>query len=157
MNIYVWSLIFAFTCISGCTEQRRADELLTRASTSEFGDGAYRCSDTIKVAAKAGVDYKDVVDRTMRRDASALHTLFWLTADAGFDAASSEGHAAVLGNVLRYVGDDTFGTALNTESEPTRKTVLDALRYDFGVEANILTEELLAQWYPLTFARSAGR
>jgi len=134
----------------------RADELIARASVSEFGDATYGCSDTIYVAAKAGVDYKRAVDRTMRRDAKSLHTLFWLTLHAGFDAASSEGNAAVLGNLLRYVGDETFGQALSSEPESARIAVLDMIRYDFGIGED-LKEQLLIEWYPLTFTPHAHK
>lgn len=157
MRFCVCSLLLGVLCLTGCTSApHRADELIARVSTSEFGDTAYGCSDTIAVAANAGVDYKEAVDRAMRRDAKSLHTLFWLTANAGFDAASAEGNAGVLGDLLRYLGDGTFGTALSLESEPTRKAVLDTLRYDFGVDAG-LKEEWLIEWYPLTFQPVAGR
>ena len=128
-----------------------ADRLIANASASEFGDGGYGCSDTIEVAASKGVDYRREVDRAMRGDGASLHELFWLTSHAGFDGASSEGNAAVLGNLLRYLGDGTFGSALSTEPTETRKSVQDELRYDFALEEGGGKDAWLFEWYPLTF------
>ena len=137
--------------LAGCAARHPpAEALIARASEAEFGDGEYGCSETIDVAAKAGIDYVATVDRAMKRDRQALHTLFWLTAHAGFDAASSEGNSAVLGNPLRDLGDRTFGSVLSTEPPATRSAVLDMLRYDFGVDAG-LKETWLTGWYPRTF------
>lgn len=157
IHLLIRSLLIAVLCLTGCaSKQQGANELIAQASSSEFGDSAYGCFDTIEVAAKAGVDYKKTVDRAMRRDEKSLHTLFGLTANAGFDAASSEGNAAVLGSLLRYLGDGTFGTALSAEVESNRNAVLDELRYDFGV-GNGVKEEWLIEWYPITFGQSANK
>ena len=131
-----------------------ADRLIANAAASDFGDSRYGCADTIQVAARKGVDYRRVVDGAMRRDAGSLREIFWLTAHAGFDAASSEGNAAVLGNLLRYLGDGTFGSALSTEPIETRKAVQDELRYDFGLEESGGKDAWLVEWYPLTFGPS---
>lgn len=131
-----------------------ADRLIANASASEFGDSGYGCVDTIAVAASKGVDYRRVVDGAMRRDPGSLRELFWLTAHAGFDGASSEGNAAVLGNLLRYLGDGTFGSALSTEPAEIRKAVQDELRYDFGLEESGGKDAWLVEWYPLTFGSS---
>ena len=157
MSFRICSFFFTFVCIAGCvSEPYRARDHLARMSTPKSGEGVYGCSDTIAVAGASGVDYQHVVDRAMRRDEKALRSLFWLTSHAGFDAASSEGHAAVLGNILRSIGDGSFGVVLSTESESTREAVLDGLRYDFGVESGALTDELLSAWYPRTFTSRAA-
>jgi hypothetical protein len=152
MSLRNFFLLLGLLCIAGCTsEPRRAEALIARASTSEFGVGTYGCADTIEAAAKAGVDYERAVDGAMQRKEKSLHTLFWLTSNAGFDGAESEGHAAVLGTVLRYVGDGTFGAALSAEPVSTREAVQDDLRYDFGGGKGG-KEDWLIEWYPLTFA-----
>lgn len=145
-------IILCLSALNGCSsEAMTADRLIANASASEFGDGGYGCSDTIEVAASKGVDYRREVDRAMRGDGASLHELFWLTSHAGFDGASSEGNAAVLGNLLRYLGDGTFGSALSTEPTETRKSVQDELRYDFALEEGGGKDAWLFEWYPLTF------
>jgi hypothetical protein len=158
MSARMCSFVIVFSIIAGCSSQSQpADALIARASNSEFGNGAYGCADTISVAAQAGVDYKCAVDGAARGNLRSLHTLFWLSANAGFDAASSEGNAAVLGNVLRYVGDGTFGPALTREPPATRQAVQDDLRYDFGVGEDGVKESWLTEWYPLTFEKQAKK
>ena len=128
-----------------------AEALLGHVSEVEFGSAGYACEDTVAVARTAGVDYQAALDSCLRRDRNALHTLFRLTVDAGFDAASSQGHAAVLGHLLRRLGDDFFGNALAAEPPATRQAVRDALHYDFGVGEGV-KEDWMLQWYHHTFA-----
>lgn len=129
-----------------------ASRVLIHASNTEFGSAGYACDDTVEVARLAGVDYNAVVEGCLQRNPRDLHTLFWLTANAGFDAASSQGHAAVLGFLLRHVGDGFFGPLLAREDPAVRTAVLNGLYYDFGEDA---TERLMAAWYPVTFGPPA--
>jgi hypothetical protein len=119
------------------------------ASAREFGSAAYGCQDTIAVAARVGVDYKKVVDLCLARDKRGMHLLFWLTANAGFDAASAEGHATVLGEVLRRVGDAFFAKCLRAEKPGVGKAVREMLLYDVGYERRELRK------YPKTFPRGS--
>ena len=145
-------IILCMSALNGCSsDAMTADRLIANASASEFGDASYGCSDTVEVAASKGVDYRRVVDGAMRRDGASLHKLFWLTSHAGFDGASSEGNAAVLGNLLRYLGDGTLGSALSTEPSEIRKAVQDELRYDFALEEGGGKDAWLFESYPLTF------
>jgi len=113
-------------------------------------DPIYGCEDTIAVALKAGVDYRAVVDGCFRRDPKAVHTLFWLTVHAGFDAASSEGHAGVLGNVLRRTGDAFFGRCLAAEPADWRQAVQEGLIFAMGREDDDDWTERLRKTYPQT-------
>lgn len=127
--------------------------LLEHASDAEFGATGYACEDTVTLARAAGVDYHATVGGCLRRERSAIHTLFRLTVDAGFDAASSQGHAAVLGRLLRRLGDDFFGRALAAEPSATRQAVRGDLYYDFGVGEGV-RESWMLEWYPRTFTDS---
>lgn len=105
----------------------------------------------IEVARRAGVDYLVLTRRCLDRDRDAMHTLFLLTHDAGFDAAAAEGHAEVLGKLLRHLGDDFFGRALNREEPTVRRAVLEQLRYDAGEDTD---DAYFAYLYPITAGRS---
>lgn len=117
------------------------------------------CDDSaIEVAKKAGYDYVDVVKGCLVKNNESMHTLFWLTEHAGFDAASSEGNSGVLGALLNQLGDDFFGSCLTKESKEIQGTVRSMLLYDFGytdydsVETNAELKKLHEK-YPKTFPR----
>ena len=123
-----------------------------RGSTAARDNPALGCADTIAVAREAGADYLQVVDGCLRREHRSLHRLFWLTRHAGFDAASGQGNAAILGTVLRRTGDDFFGGQLASEPPDVRREVHDSLLYDFGWGNTDITLSGLKGWYPKTFA-----
>ncbi|MEX2213885.1 MAG: hypothetical protein WD768_07145 [Phycisphaeraceae bacterium] len=137
---------------SGCAALRPdTSDVIAKASASEFGSSCYGCDDTIAVARAAGYDYRKIVDGCLRRDGSDLHVIFELTTRAPFDAASAQGHAAVLGSILRRQGDTFFGGVLSREPEATQVAVRDYLQYDFAVD-----EREVAGWYPITFTANAS-
>ena len=114
-SIIVISVIIA---LAGCCSRPNEDAstVLAEAAETEFGDSLYGCADTIAVAESAGVDYCAVVERCLARDREAMGILFSLSKDAHLDAASSQGHAAVLGSLLRKLGDRFFSECLGAQS-----------------------------------------
>jgi len=137
----------------------RSDNRLKKAAETEFGaEPPYKCIDTINVAKARGVDYRRVVDGCLARDRRAMSLLFWLSAHAGFDAASAEGHAGFLGTVLRRTGDAFFAQCLAGESAKVqwavRSDLLDSV-YDPSTEkeARQFLRQLNSR-YPKTFPRA---
>lgn len=122
-------------------QAQAAKSLLVRAGTNEFGGGLP--IETIAVARAHGIDYTATVQHALARDRKAMHTLFALGIHT--DAASSEGHSAVLGALLRTVGDDFFVSCLRIEPAATRRVVLSFLEYDFPNRA-------WHRQYPKTYA-----
>jgi hypothetical protein len=144
-------MIVGSLSIVGCASQnQKAKAFLGSASQIEFGDsGEYGCADTIAVAKRAGFDYIAVLERCLERDPRALHQLFWLTKHAGFDAASSEGNATVLGKLLRHLGDEDFGRVLRKDPPEVQESVIDELKYDFGLDEGV-SDAWMSEWYPIT-------
>ncbi len=119
----------------------------------EFGSAWYCCADTIAVAKVAGHDYENVVNDCLARDKEAMHILFWLTKHAGFDAASGQGNAAVLGQLIKQLGDQFFSECLKRESQDIRKAVRDEIAYAVTLEESspIDCREFRTK-FPLTYA-----
>jgi len=147
--VAVTVLVFLCGCASSSHDSLR---LLRAASETEFGSAGYACVDTVAVAAQAGIDYGSVLEGCLRRRERSMHTLFWLSEHGGFDAASSQGHATVLGMLLRRLGDDFFGGCLADEPEEVRSAVHSYLLYDFGWGNTAITIDELKSYYPLSFA-----
>jgi hypothetical protein len=141
-RIYIYSLIL-FLLSSGCASPRPG---VVGPEKIDHGE-----SEIIEAAAKSGVNYRTVVDGCLRRDRNSLHTLFSLTINPNVDGAAAEGHAEVLGNLLRRLGDETFGETLLDEPQSTRRAVQIQLFFDFGADETRLSKDDLARWYPLTF------
>jgi hypothetical protein len=81
-----------------------------------------------------------------------LHSIFLLTKNAGFDAASAQGNAAVLGMLLRRLGDDFVGRGLQKEPQDIQNAVHENLLYDFGWgNDDSITIPILKEWYPRAF------
>ncbi len=156
-RIVVFSMVLALT--GGCSSHRQgAPKILAEAAHSEFGSGAYGCADTIAVAKAAGVDYPAVVDRCLAKDQEAMGVLFDLSKNAGFDAASAQGHAAVLGSLLRRLGDTFFSLCLNAQNPPVRECVRDDLLYDLGVTGGgVKSISDLKKEFPRTFPPSYSK
>ena len=106
--------------------------------------------DTIAIAENCGHDYVKLTAGALNRNNASLHQLLALSDE--FDAAATEGHIGVLGEVLRRSGDDFFGEQLSKESIEVRSLVQEFLLYDFGWGNTEITKSELAQWYPLTFS-----
>jgi hypothetical protein len=136
-----------------------SDSLLKGAAETDFGaEPPYKCIDTIEVAKARGVDYRRVIDGCIARDRRAMSLLFWLSAHAGFDAASSEGHAGFLGTILRRTGDVFFAQCLAGESAKVQWAVRMDLLYDSVYDPSTEKEarQFLRQLnsrYPKTFPR----
>jgi hypothetical protein len=138
--------------LCGCSPRQ---SLIEEASEREFGSSAYGCADTIAVAKAAGVDYVKTVDAAKRKERAALKLLFRLTTDARFDAASAQGHAVVLGSLLRRLGDKFFASCLVEMDVETREAVGEEISYDMG-EADSPAEPEWRAKYPKTFAACSG-
>ena len=128
---WIFAMLFFTPIVCGC--RTTSTDLLREASESEFGDATYGCFETVEVAKTAGYDYEKVVAGCLRRDEESMHQLFWLSANARFDAASSQGHSTVMGAILRRLGDRSFGTCLSKENEAIQDAVREDLLYDLGV------------------------
>ena len=108
-------------------------------------------SDTARVARQAGHDYGNVVEGCLAKRADSMHTFFWLSQHAGFDAASHQGHAAVSGDLLRRLGDRFFGECLAREEPPVQNRVREDLLYDLGYGNTDMTLADIKRQYPRTF------
>jgi phage tail protein X len=111
------------------------EALLAEAAQTEFGSSLYGCVDTLTAAENAGIDYRKAVDGCLGRDRLSMHLVMWMSKHANLDAASSQGHSAVLGTILRKTGDPFFGRSLAMEPESIRQAVRDDLLYDAGLDA----------------------
>ena len=134
MKISMLCVSIVLTFVVGCLRERgSASDVIAEAAENEFGAGSYSCAETIAVAKSAGIDYRATVDRCLAKDKDAMAVLFKLSKDAGFDAASAQGHAAVMGSLLRTLGDRFFSQCLSSESSQVQDSVRDYLLYDLGV------------------------
>lgn len=141
---------------SVCSIFAGPDEPLAEAAQNEFGgSGAYGCSDTVAKAAALGVNYKSLVDATLGQNKKLQSIAFglfaWLSENAGFDAASSQGHAAVTGLLLRKLGDAHFSALSALQPEKVRKALARDICYDLGMLDNFNDERKEARAaYPET-------
>ena len=150
--IRVWILSVMLLAAVGCSAERQSgSHVLAEAAQREFGTASYACADTVAVAKTAGVDYEPVVDRCLAGDRRAMHVLFRLSRDAGFDAASGQGHAAVLGSLLRRLGDAFFSGCLSKEPAEVQRAVRDDIVYDFGYDPPVNEIPTLKRDFPKTF------
>lgn len=107
----------------------------------------------------AGYDPADMITRSMRGQADALHQLFAMS-QAGLDAASAQGYAAYLARVLTTIGDARFGDALSAEPQfiqnEVRFYLVDEVVNMFMIEQ---TDErgfgLIRHCFPVTFPQAA--
>jgi hypothetical protein len=129
---------------------RSVADVLAEAGLTEFGtpDGM---ADTIAVAKAVGVDYRKTVADCLANDSKALSVLLRLTRDVGFDAASAQGHAAVLGQMLRHAGDRYFGRCLASQPAAVKSAVRDYLLYDLGYGEGPITMRQIRARFPHTF------
>ncbi len=107
-----------------------------------------------------GVDYPAVAAGCDRRDPASLHTLFWLTAHGGLDGAASESHDQEVANLLRKLGDETFGNTLAAEPADVRAAVRASVCYDFDPDYNadgMIKADWVAEWFPVTFGAEKSR
>lgn len=149
----IMCLLYATGCVCYCPT---TNNVISKASLSEFDSLGYDCADTIAVARVAGVDYHKTVSGCLRRDGRSMQILFRLTTYAGFDGASAQCNATVLASLLRLLGDDFFGCTLLMESRTTQDEVQEALLYGFGC-GNGVEESWIVDWYPITFSRKSGK
>ena len=149
LNRAVMGVVMGLPALAGCGAST-AHEVLSEASGSEFGSSGYLCADTVAIADTHGVDYEQVVNGCLARDRKSMHTFFWLSKHAGFDAASSQGHATVSGILLRELGDDFLGRRLSEERLSVQKAVRDDLLYDLGYRDTPVTLKEIKQTYPKT-------
>lgn len=129
-------LSFAMLTVTGCPKSNERQATV-----------AASYPDTVAVAKAAGYDYESLATRALAKDRQALHILFRLTAHAGFDGASSEGNAGVLGMLLKRLGDQHFSECLREESQDIRKAVWDNIEYDMDYAYEPPRTE-----FPLTYA-----
>jgi hypothetical protein len=118
-------------------------DLLAAAAANEFGGSATLPSETIAVAKDHGLDYPRVVRAAGKGDVAALRRVMRFSVGNGLDAASAEGHAAVVGELLRRVGDAKFASAMRRESVAVRKAVTEYVLYDTGLSPRELKRRYL--------------
>lgn len=146
--------ITAVAVLAGCSDASKQEFHIPQADLVrvdvETRFGGY--SETISRAEAAGYEYKTIVTNCLMRRQSAMHKLFEMSKKAGFDAASAEGHSAVLGFVLRDVGDRFFGECLNMESIAVQQAVRENLLFDLGWDGDYGAKgEEAHSNYPKTF------
>lgn len=126
------------------------------AATIEFGGGSL--ADTLAVAKVNGISYESTVQRAIDHDEEALSLLFRFAAlkDGGLDGAASEGHATVLGLLLRRFGDDAFSRSIVREDTQARTAVEAALLYDAGIEDVKTDRHQFRDAWPMTAAALAA-
>lgn len=138
--------------LSGCASSpHTVRDILAEAGRNEFGGGL--CSDTVVVAARSKIDYEQIILGCLARNHKSMHIFFWLSKNAGFDAASSEGHDAVTGVLLRELGDRFFGECLAKEEADIQNRVRDDLLFDLGYGNTDITLEDIKKQFPKTFPR----
>lgn len=100
------------------------------------------------------LDYIGLVAKSMDRDADAMFTFLSMQAQYRYDGAASEGHAEVLGFLLRYTGDEFFGAALNRCSPDIQERVHGDLYFDMAWDGDteLDAEAILRHEYPITFS-----
>jgi len=150
---YYLMLALSMLVTGGCAGSHGGRALMEEASRVEFGSASYSCVETIAVAKATGYDYEKVVDQCLSKDKHALHTLFWLTEHAGFDAASSQGNATVLGLLLIGLGDKFFAECLEPEPLAVRNQVGQQIDYAIDGERRIENSEFRVK-FPRTYAAS---
>jgi hypothetical protein len=136
---------------AGVSQGKATDQAAARRDVIDrFG----KYGDTICVAKRAGHDYLRTVSDCLLRDEQAMHELFVMTAKAGFDAASGEGHSDVLVYVLRDTGDRFFGRLLALESDSVQAAVRHELRHELGYDDTRSAADSVRYLYAKTFAGS---
>jgi hypothetical protein len=134
----------------GIIEYVDVDKYLEHVSETEFGDPTVGFIETIEVSKKIGVDYKKVLGGCIVKDQHSMHTMFWVSENARFDAASHQGYCAVLGMLLRKLGDEYFGDCLSKEKKEIQKSVRDCLLYALRQSKDSIIKETTKP-YPKTF------
>lgn len=138
----------------GCgAPSRSGRSVLSEASDIEFGGSGGLCPDTVAIAGNSKIDYEKLLDGCIARQPESMSTFFWLSKHAGFDGASSEGHAAVTGVLLRELGDAFFGECLAREDLSVRDAVREDLLYDLGYGNTEVTLSDIQRKYPITFPK----
>jgi hypothetical protein len=135
--------------LAGCSPSNSSAKDMTRVGVAERYGGYI---ETITVAKLAGYDYLEIVSECLLHKEPAMRELLEMTEKAGFDAASSEGHSAVLGFVLRDVGDRFFGECLAAEPSSVQQAVRKELLFDMGYDGDYEDKgDLVHHLYPKTF------
>ncbi|HOI55350.1 MAG TPA: hypothetical protein PLP01_08895 [Phycisphaerae bacterium] len=150
------ALAWCAGCTKGNTLTSSEDNAAEAAAAQDVASRFAGYDDTLTVAKTAGYDYLDVVRRCLLRDEAAMGDLLQMTEKAPFDAASSEGHAYVLGYVLRDTGDRFFAACLAQETASVQKAVRDELLNDLGYGDTPITADEIRDLYPRTFPRPFG-
>lgn len=150
-------LMLCLTVTAGCDSGHHKETAPQESANAVKGDVVYQFGDyieTISVAEAAGFDYLETLSHCLMRRPEAMHDLLAMTETAGFDAAASEGHSAVLGYVLRDVGDRFFGECLARESAAVQGAVRKYVLDDIGYGNTSIPEGEIRHLYPKTFPDS---
>ena len=135
-------MILALLALTGC-----------RSSSSNLAATADGYVDTVIVAREAGHHYRSIVEGCVAKVPDSMHAFFWLTAFAGFDASSTQGHAGVSADLLRHLGDQFFGECLAREKADIQNRVREDLLYDLGYGNTDITLASIKKRYPITFPK----
>ena len=145
---------FVFLAIAGCASQPPR-EMMMQIASREPG-----ClPDTFAAWEGAGITSPDaLLARACLNEPDAIYKVLWLTRHAHLDAASSEGHAAVVECLLYRSGDLDFASECSRLNESERDAVRGVFEYTWlESEARLATCERFCSMYPLTFRILTGR
>jgi hypothetical protein len=109
-------------------------------------------NETDEVADELGFDYRQTTQAALAHDRLAMHLMLWMTHQWQCDGAAAEGHAAVLGILMRRMGDKFFARSLAMETGPVRRGVRDTLFCLLGDRDGGLAK--LSRDFPQTFPKS---
>lgn len=129
-------IVFLVACCAGMLascekrEQSFSEFMLEELSGHEFGDGAR--FDTVAAAEAHGIDYCRHLRSALRGDVTSVGVLFRADGICRFDAAAADGHANVLGDLFRVLGDRAFSRCLRVENDETIYSVVWYVAYDEG-------------------------
>jgi hypothetical protein len=89
-----------------------------------------------------GIDYRDALERAIRREPAGLAELFRYTVIGGMDGEAGEAHSAILFGLLQRWGDRRFSQVLRAQKLGIRKAVIDTIPMPPGSRPK----------FPLTYA-----
>ena len=81
----------------------------------------------VKSGKHVGIDYRDAVERAIRREPAALAELFRYTVIGEMDGEAGEAHSAILFGLLQRWGDRRFAHVLRAQKLVIRKAVMDTI------------------------------
>lgn len=110
--------LIAFLLVAACTNQpQRSGEAL-----AAYLDQPYY-AEASDAARAAGIDYRVLMQRAIKKDPVALRRLIRLCANRHFDGAAAEVHAQYLRDLLTLWGDVPFAAVIHDLSAAERQAL----------------------------------